>query len=63
MAGPLVRSSYRAGRLFARALAARGEKLPEHLSALGEDVSTNQEASSLLERYGASKDSEVAPAR
>ncbi|WP_306509815.1 lipoyl synthase [Corynebacterium xerosis] len=63
MAGPLVRSSYRAGRLFARALAARGEKLPDHLSALGEDVSTNQEASSLLERYGASKDSEVAPAR
>lgn len=63
MAGPLVRSSYRAGRLFARALAARGEELPEHLSSLGEDVSTNQEASSLLKKYGASKDSEVAPAR
>ena len=33
------------------------------LSALAEDVSTNQEASSLLERYGSSKDAEVSPAR
>ena len=57
------------GRLPQEVLAAytartgRGEELPEHLSALGEDVSTNQEASSLLERYGSSKDAEVAPAR
>ncbi len=61
MAGPLVRSSYRAGRLYARALASRGETLPEHLSHLkeAEDGTTAQEASSLLKRYGASKDTPV----
>lgn len=34
LAGPLVRSSYRAGRLWARATAARGGTVPEHLSHL-----------------------------
>ena len=36
MAGPLVRSSYRAGRLYAQTVLARGEQLPsglEHLAA------------------------------
>ncbi|MBV7295834.1 lipoyl synthase [Corynebacterium sp. TAE3-ERU12] len=61
MAGPLVRSSYRAGTLYARALKARGEQLPEHLAALGEGNDTMlQEASSVLEKFGQSKNAEVA---
>ncbi|MGH3898324.1 MAG: lipoyl synthase [Pseudonocardiaceae bacterium] len=55
MAGPLVRSSYRAGRLYAQAVAHRGARVPEHLAHW---VSTGgvaagpaaQEASSLLTR-------------
>ena len=35
LAGPLVRSSYRAGRLYAQALAARGGVLPAQLEHLG----------------------------
>ena len=34
MAGPLVRSSYRAGRLYAQAVAHRGEELPPALAHL-----------------------------
>jgi lipoic acid synthetase len=34
LAGPLVRSSYRAGRLWARATVARGSSVPEHLAHL-----------------------------
>ncbi|WP_420368028.1 lipoyl synthase [Curtobacterium sp. L1-20] len=34
LAGPLVRSSYRAGRLWARATVARGGTVPDHLSHL-----------------------------
>ncbi|WNY34636.1 lipoyl synthase [Curtobacterium flaccumfaciens] len=34
LAGPLVRSSYRAGRLWARATVARGGSVPEHLAHL-----------------------------
>ena len=34
LAGPLVRSSYRAGRLWARATVARGGSVPEHLTHL-----------------------------
>lgn len=58
MSGPLVRSSYRAGKLYAQALKFRGEELPENLSHLAETTEgpTTQEASSLLERYGASAD-------
>nr|WP_083878252.1 lipoyl synthase [Corynebacterium ciconiae] len=64
MAGPLVRSSYRAGRLYARAMEARGEALPENLSHLGKETGTTaQEASSLIRRYGASKDTPVTSAR
>jgi len=33
MAGPLVRSSYRAGRLYRQAKSARGEALPQHMAA------------------------------
>lgn len=65
MSGPLVRSSYRAGRLYARALAHHGQELPEHLSALADDGGSDlalQEASTLLDRYGASEDTPVTSA-
>jgi lipoic acid synthetase len=50
MAGPLVRSSYRAGRLYAQTKAHRGEPLPEHLRHLAAEGPAAQEASSLLAR-------------
>ncbi|MGQ7297118.1 lipoyl synthase [Quadrisphaera sp. KR29] len=56
LAGPLVRSSYRAGRLYAAALAARGGALPAHLAHLGAASAAGparQEASAVLARHGA----------
>ncbi|MGY6650825.1 lipoyl synthase [Amycolatopsis sp. TRM77291] len=50
MAGPLVRSSYRAGRLFAQTKAHRGEPLSENLAHLAAEGPAAQEASSLLAR-------------
>ncbi|QOR69173.1 lipoyl synthase [Ruania alkalisoli] len=50
MAGPLVRSSYRAGRLWAQAKARRGEQVPPELAHLTEPGSARQEAASLLGR-------------
>ena len=50
MAGPLVRSSYRAGRLYAQTKAHRGEELPENLAHLTAEGPALQEASSLLSR-------------
>lgn len=50
MAGPLVRSSYRAGRLYAKATQHRGMPLPENLSHLAQAQPAAQEASSLLAR-------------
>ncbi|GAB2676423.1 lipoyl synthase [Thalassiella azotivora] len=50
MSGPLVRSSYRAGRLWAQAKRRRGEELPEALAHLAEQTPASQEASSLLAR-------------
>jgi lipoic acid synthetase len=50
MAGPLVRSSYRAGRLYAQAVRERGETLPENLTHLDSSGSTAQEAGSVLAR-------------
>ncbi|GIG25087.1 lipoyl synthase [Cellulomonas denverensis] len=38
LAGPLVRSSYRAGRLWARSMAGHGRPVPDHLRALAEPV-------------------------
>lgn len=35
LAGPLVRSSYRAGRLWAQSMASKGRELPPHLAHLG----------------------------
>jgi len=50
MAGPLVRSSYRAGRLYAQAVRRRGETLPPALQHLAEQGPAAQEAVSLLAR-------------
>ena len=50
MAGPLVRSSYRAGRLFTQALVHRGETVPENLSHLAQAGTASQEASAVLAR-------------
>jgi lipoyl synthase len=50
MAGPLVRSSYRAGRLYAQAVVHRGGQVPGHLAHLAEAGPAAQEASSLLAR-------------
>jgi lipoic acid synthetase len=48
MAGPLVRSSYRAGRLYATAVTKRGEEVPENLLHLLQAGTAAQEASALL---------------
>ncbi|MFF0148071.1 lipoic acid synthetase [Amycolatopsis sulphurea] len=50
MAGPLVRSSYRAGRLYAQTKAHRGEELPDNLTHLTAEGPAAQEATSLLAR-------------
>jgi lipoyl synthase len=50
MAGPLVRSSYRAGRLYAQAMVHRGEAVPEHLAHLAAAGPAAQEASAVLAR-------------
>lgn len=61
MSGPLVRSSYRAGKLYAEAMAFKGRPLPENLKHLEHTSqgSTDQEASTLLKKYGPSRDSET----
>jgi lipoic acid synthetase len=43
MSGPLVRSSYRAGRLWAQAMLRSGRDLPGHLAHLGQARPTRQE--------------------
>ncbi|MFV0463725.1 MAG: lipoyl synthase [Nostocoides sp.] len=50
MAGPLVRSSYRAGRLWAQAMATWGRPVPEALAHLADhaDEPARQEAASLV---------------
>ena len=50
MAGPLVRSSYRAGRLYAQTVAHRGEELSPELAHLAAEAPAAQEARSLLAR-------------
>ncbi|TSE01160.1 lipoyl synthase [Skermania sp. ID1734] len=53
MAGPLVRSSYRAGRLYAQAMLHHGRELPEQLRHLAAEGTAAQEASSVLARMAA----------
>ncbi|MDR6939939.1 lipoyl synthase [Arcanobacterium hippocoleae] len=51
MAGPLVRSSYRSGTLWARAMRAKGWEIPEHLREIGNAQSVpRQEATAVLAR-------------
>ena len=50
MAGPLVRSSYRAGRLWGKAMTRRGQEIPAALAHLAEPTTARQEAASLLNR-------------
>ena len=48
MSGPLVRSSYRAGRLWAQAVLRRGEELPPALTHLAQAGAARQEVAGLL---------------
>ncbi|MEE6274422.1 lipoyl synthase [Georgenia wangjunii] len=48
LAGPLVRSSYRAGRLWGRAMVKRGQPVPAHLAHLTEETTSRQEAASVV---------------
>lgn len=48
MAGPLVRSSYRAGRLWGQAMARLGRPVPPSLAHLTQPTTARQEAASLL---------------
>ncbi|UNX53443.1 lipoyl synthase [Georgenia sp. TF02-10] len=48
MAGPLVRSSYRAGRLWGQAMARKGWPVPDHLAHLSEPRVSRQEAATLV---------------
>nr|WP_231700736.1 MULTISPECIES: lipoyl synthase [unclassified Arthrobacter] len=50
MSGPLVRSSYRAGRLWAGAMRRKGRELPPQLAHIEDSGTTLQEASSILAR-------------
>ena len=61
MSGPLVRSSYRAGKLYVEAMAHRGRALPDNLVHLAETSQgdTAQEASTLLDKYGPSQETPV----
>ncbi|WP_460698076.1 lipoyl synthase [Nocardia thraciensis] len=52
MAGPLVRSSYRAGRLYAQAMKRHGRELPPQMAHLGDESTAAQEATSVLARFG-----------
>ena len=48
LSGPLVRSSYRAGRLWAQAMTRRGDTIPDDLAHLAVAAPARQEAASLL---------------
>ncbi len=48
MSGPMVRSSYRAGMLWGRAMVERGWPIPAHLASLAEPTTARQEATALV---------------
>ncbi|WP_291793644.1 lipoyl synthase [Brevibacterium sp.] len=52
MSGPLVRSSYRAGKLWAQAMRHRGIEIPAHLRHLDKDVPARQEAQAVVDTFG-----------
>lgn len=43
LAGPLVRSSYRAGRLWAQSMVSLGRDIPPHLAHLAKDIASTDE--------------------
>ncbi len=47
-----MRSSYRAGRLYAQAMAHHGRAIPEAMAHLAAEGTATQEASAVLERFG-----------
>lgn len=49
MSGPLVRSSYRAGRLWAQAMKSLGREIPAQLKHLDKETPSAQEAARLME--------------
>lgn len=51
MAGPLVRSSYRAGRLYAAAMTRKGWDIPENLRHLAAPKAARQEAGALIKAH------------
>ena len=57
MAGPLVRSSYRSGSLWSRAMKHKGWEIPENLRAIAGAAETEspfarQEAHAVMARHG-----------
>ena len=50
MAGPLVRSSYRAGKLYAQAMERLGREVPAHLQHLMGERTATQEAAAVVAR-------------
>lgn len=48
MSGPMVRSSYRSGMLWARAMRATGREIPANMRDLAEPTTARQEAAALL---------------
>jgi lipoic acid synthetase len=55
MAGPMVRSSYRSGRLWAQAMKKLGREIPENLRHLDQDTPARQEAASVVARMSAAQ--------
>lgn len=51
MSGPLVRSSYRAGRLWGQAMRRKGQDIPAALAHLAEATTSRQEAASVVARH------------
>ena len=48
MSGPMVRSSYRSGLLWSRAMKAKGRPIPAEMAELAVAGTARQEASSLV---------------
>nr|WP_306439883.1 lipoyl synthase [Brevibacterium sp. 91QC2O2] len=58
MSGPLVRSSYRAGQLWAQAMRSKGRPIPAHLAHLDRDSESpaRQEAQAVVDTFGAGEE-------
>lgn len=51
MAGPMVRSSYKSGKLWAQTMLKLGREIPPHLQHLHEESPAHQEAEAVAARY------------